>query len=104
MKNKDKGRLPPFVPLFRETLDSPAWKALSFGARLLYIALKSMYNGQFHNNGRIFLAHRKASEVIGAAKSSVAIWFHELEFYGFIKMVKRSYLGFDGKAKRHDGG
>jgi hypothetical protein len=34
-KSKDKGRLSPFVPLLISTLDSPAWKALSHGARSL---------------------------------------------------------------------
>jgi hypothetical protein len=29
-----------FVPLLHATLDSPAWKAMSPGARILYLALK----------------------------------------------------------------
>jgi hypothetical protein len=33
-----KGKLPPFVPLIRTTLASPAWKQLSFGARSLYVS------------------------------------------------------------------
>ena len=33
-KAKDKGRLPPFVPLLVGTLDAPAWKALSHGAKI----------------------------------------------------------------------
>ena len=99
MKNKDKGRLPPFVPLLKDTLECPAWKAASFGARWLYVALKSHYNAQFHNNGRIYLSCRKAAEIIGADKGSVAVWFCELQFYGFIAMVSRGHLGINGKGQ-----
>lgn len=99
MKNKDKGRLPSFVPLFRETLDSPGWKALSFGARLLYIALKGFYNFKSDNNGKLYLAQRKAADLIGADKDSVPRWFRELEFYGFIVKTRRSHLGFEGKGQ-----
>ena len=38
---RNKGHLPPFVPLIRTTLASPAWKQLSFGARSLYVVLVS---------------------------------------------------------------
>ena len=58
---EDKGRLQPFVPLFKETLASPAWRAMSMGARCLYIALMHRYNRDFHNNGRLWncsLCHR----------------------------------------------
>ena len=34
-RNKDKGRLPPFVPVDREMMRSPAWRATSHGARSL---------------------------------------------------------------------
>lgn len=99
MKNSHKGRLPPFVPVFRETLESKAWKAMSFGARLLFISLKSFYNYKSDNNGKLFLPHRKAADLIGADKSHVARWFRELEFYGFIVKTKRAYLGFEGKGQ-----
>jgi len=42
-KRKDKGRLPPFVPVDLEVMNSPAWKATSFGARWLYMHLKRGY-------------------------------------------------------------
>ena len=99
MKNKEKGRLPPFVPLFRETLDCPAWKATSFPARLLYVALKGFFNYKSDNNGKLYLAQRKAADLIGADKSHVARWFRELEFYGFIVKTSRAHLGFEGKGQ-----
>ena len=51
-KERRKERLPPFVPLLIDTLDQPAWRALSHGARSLYVALKRRYNVKVHNNGR----------------------------------------------------
>lgn len=98
-KQDDKGRLAPFIPVLKETWESPAWKATSFPARLLFIALKSFYNYKSDNNGKLFLSHRKAAEIIGADKGHVARWFRELEYYGFIKLTKRAFLGFEGKGQ-----
>ena len=40
MSKKDKGRLPPFIPLLLSTLDSRAWREMSHGAQMLYVALR----------------------------------------------------------------
>jgi hypothetical protein len=66
-RRQDKGRLPPFVPLIKTTIDCPAWKAMSHGARSLYVALKRRYSQNFHNNGRIFSGGIVASSRISAA-------------------------------------
>jgi hypothetical protein len=97
--NKDKGKLPPFVPLLKETLDAPAWKAMSHGARALYVALKRRYNREFHNNGKIYLAQRKAAEEIGSHTNQVSRWFRELQHYGFAVMMAGGCLGVDGKGQ-----
>lgn len=47
---RHKNRLPPFVPLLIATLDSPAWRAMSHGAHMLYVALKRHWNQKNHNN------------------------------------------------------
>ena len=47
-KNKHGDRLPPFVPLFRETLRSPAYLQLSMGARALLTALRGRWSGYVH--------------------------------------------------------
>jgi hypothetical protein len=57
-RDNNKGRLQPFVPLLIETLDTPAWKAMSMGARVLYAALKRRYGVNIHNNGRRFTPPR----------------------------------------------
>jgi hypothetical protein len=99
MKKTDKGRLPPFVPLLKDTLNSPAWRAMSHGARSLYIALKCNYNRNAHNNGRIYLANRRAAKEIGSSPNQIVRWFRELQFYGFIVMQKPGGLGVYGKGQ-----
>ena len=96
---KDKGRLPPFVPLLKETLDSPAWRATSHGAKALYVALKCRHNGKFNNNGRIYLSQRKAAQEINSHTNQIKRWFRELQFYGFIVMTIPGGLGVHGKGK-----
>jgi hypothetical protein len=91
------GRLPPFVPLYRTTIKSAAYKQLSFGARVLFTALLDRC---VHNNGHVYLSHRDAAEAIGHEnRSDIANWFRELEHYGFIVKTEAASLGVDGKGK-----
>jgi hypothetical protein len=94
MKRRDKGRLPSFVPLFKETLATPAWRKLSHGARSLYVALKLRH---IKNNGRVYLATRDAAKELGSGLEEIGNWFRELQHYGFIVMTRPGYLGLDGK-------
>jgi len=96
---REKGRLPPFVPLLKGTLDAPAWKAMSMGARMLYVALKRRYNRNNHNNGRLFISQRDASAEMGTHHNQVARWFRELQHFGFIVQTSAGALGVDGKGK-----
>ena len=99
-KRKDKGRLPPFVPLDVEVMSSPAWRATSFGARWLYMHLKRRWSFKQRNNGRIFLSQRDAQEEMGCThRDSISRWFRELQHYGFIVMTDPGGLGVDGKGK-----
>ena len=68
MSRKVKGEhLGPFVPLLKETLDSPGWRAMSHGARSLYVCLKRRYNSKQFNNGRLHVSQRQAAKEIGSA-------------------------------------
>jgi hypothetical protein len=97
-RRKDRGeRLPPFVPLLKETMASPAWRATSHGARSLYVALKARYSSTLHNSGRIFISQRIASREIGSGLNEIARWFRELQHYGFIVQTKGGSLGLNGK-------
>lgn len=98
-RRTDKGRLAPFVPLLKETIETPAWKATSHGARSLYVSLKLRYSSNFKNNGKIYLSTRTAAEELGSNRDAVQRWFRELQFYGFIAMTAAGCLGVDGKGK-----
>jgi hypothetical protein len=75
----------PFVPLLKDTLKTPAWKALSYGARCLYVVLKWRYNKNLTN--AVYVSTRIAAQELGAGRGNVRHWFCELEFYGFIIKV-----------------
>ena len=96
-RRRDKGRLPPFVALLKDTLASPAWKEMSHGARSLYAALKARYSSTLHNNGRIYLSQRAAKREIGSSTNQIARWFRELQHFGFIVQTKGGCLGVYGK-------
>jgi hypothetical protein len=99
-KRRDKGRIPgQFVWVLFETLDTPAWRAMSPGARVLYIALKRRYSLERRNNGRIYLSTRDAAEELGVNKDTATVWFQELEHFGFIVKTVGGYLGVDGRGK-----
>ncbi len=87
----------PFVAVLKPTLKEPAWLDLNFGARCLYIALKSRFTG--HNNGLFFLSVREAAKELRASRSSTERWFKELQDHGFIKMTTPPSLGVNGKGE-----
>jgi len=98
-KAKDKGRLAPFVPLLKDTLDSQAWKVLSFGARALYVALKRKVPP---GRNTAYLSQRDATKELGrgsASRRKISEWYHELEHYGFIVLHRYGALGVEGKGK-----
>src|SRR5215475_2120368 len=82
-KHKDKGRLAPFVAVDLEVMSSPAWRAMSHGARWLYVHLKRRWSFKQRNNGRLFLSQRDAQEELGAGvvRDSISRWFRELQHY-----------------------
>jgi hypothetical protein len=96
---RHKDRLPPFVPLLIATLDAPAWRAMSHGAKMLYVALRRRYSIKLHNNGRIFLSHRQAAEELGSHHDQIGRWFRELQHHGFIVMTTHGSLGVEGNGK-----
>jgi len=85
-----------FVPLLISTLDSPAWKALSHGAKALYVALKRRVP---RDRNRAFVSYRQAQAEIRSSTRKIGEWFRELEHYGFIVLASHGSLGVDGKGK-----
>src|SRR5262245_31836991 len=96
-RKRSKGKLAPFVPLTKETMKTPAWIALSTGAKVLYPYLKWNYNTKLQNH--VFISTRQAAEKMGCDKESASIWLHELEHYGFIVMINPGGLGVAGRGK-----
>lgn len=98
-RERHKERLPPFVPVLISTLDQRAWRAMSLGARSLYIALKRRCSYKNPNNGRLFLPQRKAAKELGSHHNQIARWFRELQHFGFIEMTTPGFLGIEGKGQ-----
>jgi hypothetical protein len=96
---RNKGRLPPFVPLLKDTIKTEAWKALSHGARSLYAVLKGRYNIVGQN--AVWVSTRNAEEELGqySTRRNVMRWFRELQHYGFIVMVSPAHHGVNGHGK-----
>ena len=91
MSSKDR-----FVMLDYWLLESDAWRALSHGARSLYIEVRQRYNGQ--NNGRISFSVREAAKKLRVGKDTAAKWFRELEEKGFLRARQRGSFSYK---KRH---
>jgi hypothetical protein len=96
-RNQDKGRLAPFVPIFRHTMKSRAWRQLSVGARATFLHLKANYNSNAQN--AVFLSARDGARELGVHKDTARKWLHELEHYGFIVEVQGAHLGISGVGK-----
>jgi len=95
---KRKSRLPPFVPLLKRTSNSEAWRAMSYGARLLYIELRGYLRNDGLNNGKVFRSCRDAAKALGTQSTrSIVRWYAELEYYGFIRKTADGFLGADGE-------
>jgi hypothetical protein len=99
MKPRNKGRLAPFVPMLKDTMKTEAWRALSYGARALYMALKARYNTKLQ--GAVYLSTRDAVKELSLhqCRTNIMKWFRELQYYGFIVMVSLPHHGVNGHGK-----
>ena len=96
-KRKRKSKLAPFVPVTKTTMATPAWRAMSLGARMLYIELRGRLRNDCLNNGKVFLSCRLAAKAIGVRPGSVARWYMENEHFGFLRKTGEGFLGVDGR-------
>jgi hypothetical protein len=95
--SEPRGSVARRLPVLIDTWKSPAWRAMSHGAKVLYVSLKARYNFVHHNNGRIYLSQRTAAAEIGSRFGQIARWFRELQHFGFIVQTKGGSLGLNGK-------
>ena len=75
-KHKRKGRLPDFIPIIRTTVKTPAWKAMSMGARSLYHCLRGFLRIDNRNNGQVYRSYRNVVADLGVGSTNtVSTWF-----------------------------
>ena len=88
-----------FAPMVRNTMNTPAWRALSPSAQALYPWLKLEWRGpKANNNGRIALSVRQAAERMGVGVNTAARAFHDLQAKGFLVVKRPAQLGVAGQA------
>jgi hypothetical protein len=54
--------------------------------RSLYVSLKARYNTRLQNG--VYTSARMGAEELGSSKDYVARWHHELQHYGFIRVIE----------------
>jgi len=89
----------PFAGITNTVLDSPAWKAMSPSARVVYLAIKRKYNHTMNNNGRLYLPSRAGAKETGLSERTVLKCIHELIHYGFAVVTKGATLGVNGHGR-----
>src|SRR5262249_37483889 len=86
----------PYIPVMKAIIQTPAWRAMSPKARLLWIELRGWLKNDWTNNGHMFLSCRDAAEAIGINKNTVYRKYVELEHFGFLCRTAEGFLGGDG--------
>ena len=75
-RSNGKGKLPPFTALFRHTTKSDAWRALSVGARAVFLILQSNHNSNMQN--AVGLSTRDGSAELGGVRPhNITLWLNE---------------------------
>lgn len=88
----------PFAALIKTTMQTPAWRAMSYGARALYTHMRGEMRNDAKDNGKRWFSCRDVAKAIGTGSmNSVVRWFAELEHYGFIRKTSPGFLGSDGR-------
>ncbi len=96
---RNEKRAEHFAAMVRETMETPAWRALPPVAQALYPWLKLEWRGpKMNNNGRIQLSVRQASERLGVGINTAARAFHDLQAKGFLVVTQQARLGLAGQA------
>jgi hypothetical protein len=89
-----------FTKMFRSTMQTPAWAALSSSAQSVYPWVKLEWRGpNANNNGRIQFSYRQAAKAIGTTPNTVMAAFRDLQAKGFLVVTQMGVLGIDGDAR-----
>lgn len=95
MSKRGKVKGPPFIQLFRWVTSCAAWKALTPAERVLYLELRSRYNG--HNNGSIGLGCREAADAMNVGRDTANRAFGRLADLGFIEPTTLGQFRTNGR-------
>lgn len=89
-----------FTKMIRNTMETPAWRALSTAAQALYPHLKLGWRGeQNNNNGKISFSYRQAKTAMGVSLNTAQRAFHDLQAKGFLVITEAAALGIAGMGK-----
>lgn len=95
---RNESRTEHFTKMIRNTMETPAWRALSPCAQALYPWLKLEWRGpQSNNNGKISLPVREAANRLGCNIKTAAKAFHDLQAKGFLILTEHGSMGAQGK-------
>lgn len=99
---RNEQRVEHYTKLIRNTMETPAWRALSPVAQALYPWLKLEWRGPDplkNNNGQIGFPVRQAAEALGVSVNTAAKGYHELQAKGFLVVTQKAQLGIKGRAR-----
>ena len=97
MKRKRASRFPGgFVRVPKRIMESPAWRAMSPWARLIWIDARGWLRNDDLNNGKFYRSCRKAAKAIGCSTNTAMVAFAENEHFGFMRKTAEGFLGSDG--------
>lgn len=97
---RNERRVDHYTQMIRNTMETPAWRALSSTAQALYPWLKLEWRGpSANNNGKIRLSVRDAASRLGVGVDTAARAFHDLQAKGFLVVTETARLGLGGEAK-----
>jgi hypothetical protein len=86
-----------YVAVPKRITESPAWRAMSPWARLVWIDARAWLRNDWSNNGTtLHRSCRKAAEAIGCDKKTITRSFAELDHYGFVHKTAGGFLGSNG--------
>jgi hypothetical protein len=94
MKKKPNKARTTFAAIYTDVMRSPAWAAMKPAYRALLVEMKAFYNRD--TKGATPMSVRYAATLLGVDKKLAVDCLAALAHYGFIRQVRRGYLGADG--------
>jgi hypothetical protein len=95
-KRTRKTTIGPYVAVPKRITATPAWRAMSPYARLLWIELRGWLRNDYLNNGKQHGSCRKMAEAMGFNRKTVSRAYAENEHFGFLSKTSPGFLGSDG--------